>query len=275
MASSSSASAPFSFDAAKHADLAPELVASIQDNLSSVLQQISASSNPSAVLTPVSKTKPFSYLLPILCHPSTPLSTFGENYAQECIDKMNRVGADLPEHTSFVFIGTLQSNKINSLVQAGANGRLLRIETVSSSKALQKLQSAVADKWTDGRKLEVMLQVDTSREETKSGVDYADVDALKALVKECVECDRLQFAGLMTIGESGDMTAFDKMRDLKAQIDAYVNEELEGKWGEGETGGCRLSMGMSGDFLEAIERGGTNVRCGSNIFGMRDYSNKK
>ena len=64
----------------------------------------------------------------------------------------------------------------------------------------------------------------------------------------------------MTIGAPGDMTAFDKLRSLRSLL------------GLGEEVG--LSMGMSGDYREAIARGSTEVRGGSNIFGARDYSQK-
>jgi len=264
-----------SIDYTLYPDLSPTLVTSIQDNVSTVLSSIAQSSNSDAVLTPVSKTKPWSYLLPVLHHPSTPLSTFAENYAQECTEKMNLVGAadGLPAHTKFVFVGALQSNKINGLVAAGAGGKLVRVETVAASKAIQKFQAAVAAKWdgdNSSDKLEIMLQVDTSREEAKSGVDYQDVDLVKALIKETMECDRLTYVGLMTIGATGDMTAFDKLVELKKQVDCYVCEELNV-----EGFSSKLSMGMSGDYLKAIERGSTNVRCGSNIFGARDYSAQK
>ena len=210
--SSSSSSSTTAFDVSSYPDLTPSLVSSIQENLSLVLSSIHQTS-PAAILTPVSKTKPWSYLLPILHHPTTPLTSFAENYAQECSEKMLLVGkpGGLPKNTSFCFIGALQSNKINGLVAAGSGGRLERVETVSTAKAIRKFQSAITDKWTDGETLDVMLQIDTSREASKSGVDYEDTDAVKTLVRECAQCDRLRFVGLMTIGATGDETAFDKV----------------------------------------------------------------
>ena len=67
----------------------------------------------------------------------------------------------------------------------------------------------------------------------------------------------LRYAGLMTIGKSGDMSCFDRLKSLHDAV-----------------GGEVLSMGMSGDYEEAVERGATEVRCGSNIFGARDYPAK-
>lgn len=251
--------------------LPPSTVASLQSGLSAVSLAISHSANPSCTLTPVSKTKPWQYLLPLIHHPTAPCRTFAENYAQECCEKMALVGKELPEGVAFAFIGALQSNKINGLVAAGVGGRLARVETISSGKALAKFNAAIEGRWPGGETLDVLLQVDTSREASKSGLDYEDAGAVTALVRQCrEECPRLVFRGLMTIGAAGDLAAFDRLRGLKAQVDAYVNEELEGYPADMEKGAW-LSMGMSGDYLDAIEHGATHVRVGSTIFGARDY----
>eukprot|EP00434_Breviolum_minutum_P004250 symbB.v1.2.003747.t1/scaffold191.1/size276526/12 len=70
----------------------------------------------------------------------------------------------------------------------------------------------------------------------------------------------VRLAGLMTIGAPGDLSAFDRLRDLRAKMANHfqVPEET-----------FQLSMGMSGDFEEAIKRGATSVRVGSSIFGAR------
>lgn len=108
------------------------------------------------------------------------------------------------------------------------------------------------------------LQVDTSGEETKSGVTAEEaVDLAKHILSNC---PHLQFAGVMTIGAPGDMTCFDKLVEARALIARATGLEASI---------LELSIGMSGDFEEAIARGSTNVRVGSSIFGERQYPPKK
>lgn len=76
-------------------------------------------------------------------------------------------------------------------------------------------------------------------------------------------CPQLRFAGVMTIGAPGDMDCFDRLVEARKLIATATGVE---------EAGLELSMGMSGDFEEAIARGSTNVRVGSSIFGARDYS---
>lgn len=79
-------------------------------------------------------------------------------------------------------------------------------------------------------------------------------------------CDHLSIDGLMTIGAPGDLTCFDRLVECRTQL-AQALELPEESF--------QLSMGMSGDFEQAIARGATSVRVGSTIFGQRDYPNKK
>ena len=113
-----------------------------------------------------------------------------------------------------------------------------------------------------------MVQVNTSGEESKSGVEPGApvVDLAKHIAEECAN---LRFRGLMTIGMP-DYTSrpenFEALRKCREEVCAALDvdpEEVE------------LSMGMSGDFEAAIEMGSDSVRVGSSIFGARDYSKKK
>lgn len=78
-------------------------------------------------------------------------------------------------------------------------------------------------------------------------------------------CPALELKGLMTIGAAGDMDCFDKLAACRETLAAGLGIEPQA---------LELSMGMSGDFEEAIRRGSTNVRVGSTIFGARNYPNK-
>lgn len=203
-------------------------------------------------LVAVSKTKPAEYIQTLYDHGHR---DFGENYFQELVEKAELLPKDIRWH----FIGHLQSSKSSKLVRAVSN--LAMIETVDSMKLATKLQNACE---SAGRAaLDILIQMDTSNEDTKSGVDMHELIPLAEEINRT--CPALRIKGLMTIGAPGDMSCFDKLasaRDVLASalgVDKYTLE---------------LSMGMSGDFEEAIARGATSVRVGSTIFGPRIYPNK-
>lgn len=107
------------------------------------------------------------------------------------------------------------------------------------------------------------MQVNTSGEESKFGVDPGDVVPLAQHVHQ--QCAHLKLAGLMTIGQP-DYSSRPENFTCLAECRARVAEALGVAEAELE-----LSMGMSADFEQAIEAGSTNVRVGSTIFGARDY----
>ena len=171
----------------------------------------------------------------------------------------------MPNDVAWHFIGPLQSNKAAPLVKAVGLDKLACIETVSSMKLASKLNRA-ADAWNEesGEKklLSIYIQVNTSGEDSKSGVNPGS--KMIELIKQISdECPLLSIDGLMTIGSPGDYSCFDILVNCRDEAAAALGKdpkELE------------LSMGMSGDFEAAIARGATNVRVGSTIFGDRDYS---
>lgn len=209
----------------------------------------------SVLLVPVSKTKPQEDIMELY---NAGWRRFGENYFQEVLDKAQALPKDIQWH----FIGHLQSGKANRLIRDVPN--LSVIETVDTLKLASKLNSAceLAERKDS---LGIYLQVDTSGEDSKSGVGLGkELIALADEIK--TQCPLLETRGLMTIGAPGDLTCFDKLVASRATLASH--------WGVAEDS-LALSMGMSGDFLEAIERGSTSVRVGSTIFGARDYPNKK
>jgi len=213
----------------------------------------------------ISKTKPPSAILEAY-EVSAPLSTaapnppqagqrrFGENYAQELVSK----AAELPPDVEWHFVGPLQSNKAASLVKA-LGAKLKCVETVSTKKLASKLSRAVGE--AELGALGVYLQVNTSGEESKSGLK---VEELLDFAREIAEtCPNLRLDGLMTIGAPGEVSDFDVLRECRHNLASGLGVE------ECQLG---LSMGMSGDFEVAIAHGATSVRVGSTIFGARDYS---
>ncbi|KAJ2332731.1 hypothetical protein GGH91_006101 [Coemansia sp. RSA 2671] len=136
---------------------------------------------------------------------------------------------------------------------------LWAVETIDSEAKARKLNDA----WEGAghsRGLNVFIQVNTSDEESKGGVEQHDVDAVARAIVE--ECKGLRLLGLMTIGsiegsQQRPNPDFLRLRQLRDDLNAKLGLSLE------------LSMGMSDDFEHALELGATNVRVGSRIFGSR------
>lgn len=167
-------------------------------------------------------------------------------------------------------IGALQSNKCRSLAKQIPN--LWCVSSVDSNKKADELEKGrkalVEEQPGVGKtKLRIMVQVNTSGEESKSGVEPSDTASLCRHVRD--KCPHLQLAGLMTIGaiarskettaetENEDFVALRETRDKVAQELGMDPSELE------------LSMGMSSDFEGAIAQGSDEVRVGTTIFGER------
>ncbi|KAK3166503.1 hypothetical protein QOZ80_1AG0046550 [Eleusine coracana subsp. coracana] len=204
----------------------------------------------------VGKTKPVSMLQQLY---DAGHRYFGENYVQEFVAK----APQLPEDIRWHFIGHLQSNKAKPLLAAVPN--LDMVEGVDNEKIANHLNGAVSSL---GREpLKVLVQVNTSGEESKSGVDPSRCVELAKHVK--LACPHLVLSGLMTIGMkhySSTPENFEALVNCKVQVCKALGIPTEQ---------FELSMGMSGDFEKAIEMGSTNVRIGSTIFGPREYPNKK
>ncbi|CAL9119256.1 unnamed protein product [Musa textilis] len=203
----------------------------------------------------VSKTKPVSLIRQVY---DVGHRCFGENYVQEIVEKAPQLPSDIEWH----FIGNLQSNKVKSLLAGVPN--LDMVETVDDEKIANHLDRMVASL---GRKpLKVLVQVNTSGEESKFGVDPSYCVQLVKHVK--LGCPNLIFSGLMTIGMldySSTPENFKTLSDCRTEVckELGIPEEQ-----------CELSMGMSTDFEQAIEMGSTNVRIGLTIFGAREYQKK-
>lgn len=179
---------------------------------------------------------------------------------QELIEKSPLMPADVQWH----FIGHLQSNKVGMLVK-GCPG-LACLETIDSEKLARALDKAWRSAYPE-RPLGVMVQVNSSGEETKNGVEPAEVANLCKVI--ATECEGLRLVGLMTIGApdySGCRTEdFETLKKCREEAAAACRLELES---------LELSMGMSADYENAIREGSTSVRVGSSIFGARHYPAK-
>jgi len=172
------------------------------------------------------------------------LREFGENYVQEFEGKYPAV--EKLEGARFHLIGHLQSNKSRR-----ASELFSVIQTVDSAKLARRLDET-------GTRLEVMLEVKLSEEESKHGADPEEVASLAAAVRQCLN---LRLTGLMTMPpwtEDPEQSRpyFRRLRQI-AEAVHFPGESLA------------LSMGMSHDFEAAIEEGATHIRVGTALFGKR------
>ena len=206
----------------------------------------------SVTLVAVSKTKPAEDIKALY---DAGYRHFGENYFQELLDKAPALPNDIQWH----FIGHLQSSKSARLVREVPN--LAVVETVDSIKLATKLNNACD--LAQRPSLDVYIQVDTSGEDTKSGIVASELNGLITTIM--AECPRLRIRGLMTIGAPGDMTCFDRLAQCAVSAQVLFGPDASGN----AYPKLQLSMGMSADFEAAITRGSSSVRVGSTIFGAR------
>uniref|UniRef100_K7FYQ0 Pyridoxal phosphate homeostasis protein n=1 Tax=Pelodiscus sinensis TaxID=13735 RepID=K7FYQ0_PELSI len=214
-------------------------------------------------LVAVSKTKPADMVIEAY---NQGQRSFGENYVQELLEKASdsKIRSSCPE-IKWHFIGHLQKNNVSKLI---AVPNLFMVETVDSRKLADKVNNSWQKKGSSQR-LKIMVQVNTSGEDSKHGLPPAEtVGTVEHIIKQCPS---LEFVGLMTIGSFGhDLSKgpnpdFQMLISLRQEVCEKLNLPIET---------VELSMGMSTDYQHAIEVGSTNVRIGSIIFGERDYSNK-
>ncbi|MFH1144522.1 MAG: YggS family pyridoxal phosphate-dependent enzyme [Candidatus Eisenbacteria bacterium] len=176
---------------------------------------------------------------------------FGENRAQELLSKQQAL-ADLD--IAWHFVGRLQTNKVPQVVPIAA-----LIHSVDRLDLALRLAARSADR----SPLPVLVQVNTSGEDSKAGVAP---ERLSELLDEIAALDHLSVEGLMTIGPlTGDRGAIRAaFRLLRRAL------EEERRRGRPRSPLRELSMGMSGDFEIAIEEGATLLRIGTALFGARD-----
>jgi PLP dependent protein len=180
------------------------------------------------------------------------LRAFGENYVQEGGDKIARVREAAPDLAlEWHFIGPIQSNKTRPLAEA--------FDWVQSVDRVRVAQRLAEQRPTTLPPLNILLQVNISGEETKSGVPAVDVPALASAV---AALPRLRLRGLMAIPAPAKDLA-EQRRPL-----AQLRELFEGLRARGLAVDT-LSMGMSDDLEAAILEGATMVRIGTAIFGAR------
>ena len=187
----------------------------------------------------VSKKFKVSEITPLINHGH---KHFGENQVQEALEKWTDIKNDFQD-IKLHMVGKLQTNKVKYAVNI-----FDYIHSLDNYKLAEKITS---EQNKIGKKIKIFIQVNIGNETQKNGID---IENLEKFYKECVNNLELDIIGLMCLppNDKGSVSYFSKMRDLSQ--DLGLNE---------------LSMGMSNDYLEAIEEGSSFVRIGSKIFGER------
>ena len=206
----------------------------------------------SVALLPVSKTFGVEAIREAIAAGQT---RFGENKAQEIRDKSGLLAdADV----QWVMIGHLQTNKARDVARHAHE-----IQSLDRQDLAVALERRLV---LEGRSLTALVQVKTSDEPTKSGLDPAALEDFLRFLAE--ETPHLRVQGLMTLAvndpdRAAVQACFRRLRELR---DTMQEKSIAG------IGLDRLSMGMSGDYDLAIAEGSTEVRIGSAIFGDRSYT---
>ncbi|KAH8742138.1 hypothetical protein FG386_003465 [Cryptosporidium ryanae] len=234
----------------------------IVENYKALISEISTlSSNSEGVpeLLVVSKYQSVESIK--LLYEHTGHADFGENYIQELFSKSEK----LPRTIRWHFIGRLQRNKAKTLLSIP---NLEVFETLDSVKMAKLLDELCIERCSP---LKVMIQVKTSIEESKNGIDVSNVLDLFEFVM--LECKNLSFYGLMTMGNSdpsltSNFNCFETMSELKRKITELYLCKYRGN----PSFECKLSMGTSRDMDIAIKNKSNQIRIGNAIFGKRKDS---
>ena len=187
------------------------------------------------------------------------LRCIGENRVQEAEEKFSLL-PNLPGLEKRM-IGHLQSNKINKAISLFDS-----IDSINSLSLAEKLNVRANSR---GKTVSILLEINTSGEETKSGFDPQNDEEMLA----CFELSNIKIKGLMTVGpfvenQKEKRQSFSLLRKLKEGANSQIPN--------GYPKMKELSMGMSGDFEIATEEGGTMVRLGTALFGpRREYMKQK
>ncbi len=183
------------------------------------------------------------------------LRDMGENRVQELTEKYDKLPPDCKWH----LIGHLQTNKVKYIID-----KIEMIHSVDSIELAKEINSRAAK---CQRKIDILLQVNVSGEDTKFGISPNDVDEYVGIISQM---ENISLKGLMTIAPFNQdpqvirpvfRNLYNIYIDIKRKNIDNVNMDY-------------LSMGMSNDFEVAIEEGANIVRIGTGIFGKRDYTQK-
>lgn len=232
------------------------MVTELEENLNNVTENIrnacmKAKRNLEEVkLIAVSKTKPVSDIETVY---KIGLRDFGENKVQELDDKYSQLPIDCKWH----LIGHLQRNKVKYIID-----KVALIHSVDSLRLANQIDEEACKK---NICVNILIQVNVSNEDSKFGLAIKDTIST---IYEISKLNNIRIKGLMTIApftenSENNRIYFKQLKNLSDEISNLKIENVEMK---------ELSMGMTGDYMVAIEEGATLVRVGTGIFGNRMYN---
>lgn len=227
----------------------------LKENLANVEKNIEQAcknagrSRDEVTLIAVSKTKPVEMLREIY---DENIRDFGENKVQELCSKMEQLPSDIRWH----MIGHLQRNKVKYIV-----GKVELIHSVDTYRLAEEINIQAKKQNVI---VPILVEVNIAHEESKFGISAEDAILL---VEEISKLENIRIKGLMTIAPyvenpEDNRLYFRKIKQLSVDI---TNKNIDNVFME------ILSMGMTGDYMVAIEEGATMVRVGTGIFGERNY----
>ena len=215
------------------------------NNLIEIQKQIQLKISKKKILTiptiiAVCKTFPLSDIIPLINHGHL---HFGENKINESLEKWQDVKFDF-ENINLHMIGKLQTNKVKHAVSL-----FDYIHSLDNFKLAEKISN---EQIKQNKKLKIFIQVNIGNEEQKSGISFSDTENF---YKKCTKDLGLNIIGFMCIppNDKSVFSYFSQMKDLTLKTNLKD-----------------LSMGMSNDYLDAIDYDSTYLRIGSKIFGNRN-----
>lgn len=225
-----------------------ENLAQVKNNIAEACQKAGRDLNE-VTLIAVSKTKPVEMLQEIY---DEGIRTFGENKVQEMMDKE----AVMPKDIQWHMIGHLQRNKVKYLM-----GKAALIHSVDSLRLAEEISSQSVKHQVE---TDILVEVNIAEEESKFGITK---DEAIQLVTDISKLPNIHILGLMTIAPFVDDPEDNRkyFREIKQLSVDIKNKNIDNVSME------ILSMGMTGDYMVAIEEGATLVRVGTGIFGERNY----
>jgi pyridoxal phosphate enzyme (YggS family) len=212
---------------------------------------LSCGRNPDEIkIVAVSKTHPVDMVANAI---SAGIPVFGENYVQEMKEKISLLESKNIVQPEWHYIGHLQTNKVKYIIPY-----VSLIHSVDSIKLAEEISKQAKN---NNKIVDILMQINTSGEESKSGCDPLETCDIFRVMKEI---ENIRIIGLMAIGSFSDnefiyRNEFRLLRSMKEQM----NEKYP------EVNIKHLSMGMTHDFEAAIEEGATIIRIGTAIFGER------
>jgi len=209
-------------------------------NLLKIEEEINLKNNQDIKIIAVSKTFNEEKIFPLLEHGHL---DFGENKVQEALSKWANLKEKYKE-IKLHMIGKLQSNKVKHAVKI-----FDYIHSLDNIKLAEKIAN---EQKKINKNIKLLIQVNVGNEKQKNGIDSLDV---KNFLKVCKDDLKLNVIGIMCIPPNDKKTNeyFSKMLKLKDELNL-----------------SNLSMGMSNDYLNAVQHGSTMIRVGSKIFGERN-----